>query len=166
VAKKIAIRKKNASRDEAKTAREALGGFGDRVNVDFAKMPRVARLEETVLGLLQLYPEYRTRAFGVPLLSEEDFLTELGRRVFLFIKESEESDGFDAAMFDTAFTPDEVGRIAGMRVERLRLSDNSTAVFEECVSALKEAVATEKKKDVPPSFDALNDLLNRKRSQT
>ena len=166
VSKKIAIRKRNASKDEAKSAREVLGGYGDKVNTDFAKMPRVARLEETVLGLLQLYPEYRTRTFGaIPLLSEEDFLTDLGKRVFRFLKEAEAEDGFDSAMLDTVFTPDEVGRIAGMRVLRLRLSDNGASVFEECVSLLKEAAAEEKKKDAPPSFDALNDLLNRKRSQ-
>jgi len=167
VSKKIAIRKRNATKDEAKSAREVLGGFGDKVNTDFAKMPRVARLEETVLGLLQLYPEYRTRTFGKePLLTEDDFLTELGKRVFCFIRDAEAEDGFDSALLDTAFTPDEVGRIAGMRVLRLRLSDNGSAVFEECVTALKDAVATEKKKDAPPSFDTLNDLLNRKRSQS
>ena len=167
VAKKIAIRRKNASKDEAKSARETLGGFGDKVNTDFAKMPRVARLEETVLGLLQLYPEYRTRTFtNPPLLTEDDFMTELGKRVFCFIRNAEAGDGFDSAMLDTAFTPDEVGRIAGMRVLRLRLTDNGAAVFEECVASLKEAVALEKKKDAPPSFDKLNDLLNRKRGQS
>ena len=79
---------------------------------------------------------------------------------------AEEKDGFDSAMLDTAFTPDEVGRIAGMRVLRLRLTDNSVGVFEECVASLKEAVTLERKKDAPPSFDKLNDLLNRKRSQS
>lgn len=167
VAKKIAIRKKNATKDDAKTAREALGGYGDKVNVDFARMPRVARLEETVLGLLQLYPEYRTRTFGTtPLLTEEDFLTDLGKRVFCFLRDAEAEDGFDGAMLDTAFTPDEVGRIAGMRVARLRLSDNGMAVFEECAASLKEAVAAEKKKSAPPSFDTLNALLSQKRNNT
>lgn len=167
VAKKIAIRKKGTAKDEAKAARETLGGFGDRINTDFAKMPRVARLEETVLGLLQLYPEYRTCAIGAsPILSEEDFLTDLGKRVFRFLSDAEAQDGFDSAMLDAAFTPDEVGRIAGMRVSRLRLSDNGREVFDECVASLKAAVAAEKEKSAPPSFDSLNDLLNRKRNDT
>ena len=166
VAKKIAIRKKNEGKEQIKSAREALGGFGDKVNADFAKMPRVARLEETVLGLLQLYPEYRTRAFSSPpALTEEDFLTALGKRVFLFMKEAEAGEGFDSALLDTAFTPDEVGRIAGMRVLRLRLTDNGPDVFTECVTALKEAVENEKKKDAPPTIDALNEKLKRKRNE-
>lgn len=166
VTKKISLRKRNASKDDAKSAREVLGGFGDKINTDFSKMPRVARLEETVLGLLQLYPEYRTRTFGdPPLLTEDDFLTELGKRVFRFLRDAEAEDGFDSAMLDTVFSPDEVGRIAGMRVLRLRLSDNSASVFDECVASLKEAVVAEKKKDAPPSFDKLNDLLNSKRGR-
>lgn len=166
VSKKMAMLRRGETKEVAKTAREVLQGFGDKVNTDFAKMPRVARLEETVLGLLQLYPEYRTRAFGAePLLTEADFLTDLGRRVFVFLRDAEARDGFDSAMLDTAFTPDEVGRIAGMRVGRLRLSDNGDAVFDECVAALKAAVGEEKTKDAPPSFAALDELLKNKRNK-
>ncbi len=167
VSKKLAIRKKNEKSDTAKTARELLGGFDDKVNTDFVKMPRVGRLEEAVLGLLQLYPEYRTRVFGTPpLLTEEDVLTDLGKRVFRFIRDAEMADGFDTAMLDTAFTPDEVGRIAGMRVARLRLSDNGEAVFAECVSALREAVRAERGKEAPTTFGALSALLSEKRNET
>ena len=82
------------------------------------------------------------------------------------LRDAEAEDGFDGAMLDTAFTPDEVGRIAGMRVARLRLSDNGMAVFEECAASLKEAVVAEKKKSAPPSFDTLNALLSQKRNNT
>lgn len=166
VAKKISFRKRGEKKDTERAAREALGGFGDKINTDFAKMPRVARLEETVLGLLQLYPEYRARAFGEsPLLTEEDFLTAFGKRVFLFIRDAEAGEGFDAGLMDESFTPDEIGRIAGMRVARLRLSENGEAVFTDSVAALREAVAAEKVKSAPASFGALDALLNSKRKE-
>lgn len=166
VAKKISFRKRGEKKDTERAARESLGGFGDKINTDFAKMPRVARLEETVLGLLQLYPEYRARAFGEsPLLTEEDFLTAFGKRVFLFIRDAEAGEGFDAGLMDESFTPDEIGRIAGMRVARLRLSENGEAVFTDSVAALREAVAAEKVKSAPASFGALDALLNSKRKE-
>lgn len=167
VAKKLSFQKRGERKDIERKARETIGGFGDKINTDFAKMPRVARLEEAVLGLLQLYPEHRARAFSdVPMLTQEDFLTDFGKRVFLFIRDAEAAEGFDSALIDETFDPDEVGRIAGMRVARLRLSDNSESVFEECVSALKAAVAAEKAKSAPTSFDALNAILNSKRGDS
>lgn len=166
VAKKISFRKRGEKKDTERAARESLGGFGDKINTDFAKMPRVARLEETVLGLLQLYPEYRARAFGEsPLLTEEDFLTAFGKRVFLFIRDAEAGEGFDAGLMDESFTPDEIGRIAGMRVARMRLSENGEAVFTDSVAALREAVAAERVKSAPASFGALDALLNSKRKE-
>jgi DNA primase len=165
VAKKLSKRTRGEKRDTERAARESLGGYGDKINTDFAKMPRVARLEETVLGLLQLYPEYRARAFGGGVtLTEEDFLTAFGKRVFLFIRDAELAGGFDAALMDEVFTPDEIGRIAGMRVSRLRLSENGETVFTDCVAALKDAVAAEKAKSAPASIDMLNALLNSKRN--
>lgn len=166
VAKKISFRKRGEKKDTERAARESLGGFGDKINTDFAKMPRVARLEETVLGLLQLYPEYRARAFGEsPLLTEEDFLTAFGKRVFLFIRDAEAGEGFDAGLMDESFNPDEIGRIAGMRVARLRLSENGETVFTDSVAALREAVAAERVKSAPASFGALDALLNSKRKE-
>ena len=164
VKKKLSMQNRGERRELEKTAHESLSGFGDKVNTDFARMPRVARLEEAVLGLLLLYPEHRTRAFGTPpLLTEEDFLTAFGKRVFLFIREKSDAEGFDTALLDEAFAPDEVGRITGMRVARLRLSDNGEAVFRECVESLREAVREERGKETPVSFDALDALLKNKR---
>ena len=167
VQKKIALRRKEEKSDTAKAAREILGGYGDRVNPDFVKAPRAARLEEAVLGLLQLYPEYRTRTFAQePLLTEEDFVTELGRRVFCFLRDTANAgEEFDSAMLDSVFSPDEVGRISGMRVGRMRLSDNGEAVFLECVKELKAAKASEEAKKAPVTFATLDALLKGKREE-
>lgn len=167
VKKKLSMQMRGERRELEKAAHESLSGFHDTVNTDFAKMPRVARLEETVLGLLLLYPEHRTRAFAdPPLLVEEDFLTEFGKRVFRTVRDNADSEHFDTTLFDESFTPDEVGRITGMRVARLRLSDNSEAVLTECVAALKEATAEERTREAPVSFDALDAILRSKRGDS
>ena len=117
-----------------------------------------------MLGLLQIYPEHRTLAFASsPMLTEEDFKTEFGKRVFSFIRVSEENGGFYAEMLDSEFTPDEVGRITKMRVSRMQLTDNGKAVFEDAVKMLKDAATEERMQNEPFSADALLELLKRKR---
>lgn len=165
VAQKLAVKRKEGAKKNMQSARQSLSGYGDTVNPDSVKMPRVARFEGAVLGLLQLYPTFRARAFGgVPLLLEEDFPTALGKRAFCFIRDAEKEGGFSTELLDSAFTTDEVGRLAGMRVARMQLTDNGETVFEECVRALKEAVKQEKRKDAPATVASLDDLLKSKRT--
>ncbi|MBO7762544.1 MAG: DNA primase, partial [Clostridia bacterium] len=62
--RKMGVRE--ARKQQAKDARQSINGFGDTINPDFVRVPRVARAEEAVLGLLQLYPEYRKAVFATP----------------------------------------------------------------------------------------------------
>ncbi len=164
VDRKIYQRKASGKKKEGELARQTLSGYGDSVNPDFVRMPKIARAEETVLGLLQIYPEHRAAAFASPpMLTEEDFKTEFGKRVFSFIRTSEENGGFYAEMLDSEFTPDEVGRITKMRVSRMQLSDNGKAVFEDALRMLKDAANEERLQSEPLSADALLELLKRKR---
>ncbi|MBO5652994.1 MAG: DNA primase, partial [Clostridia bacterium] len=104
VAQKLAVKRKEGAKKELQSARQNLSGYGDAVNPDYVKMPRVARFEEAVLGLLQLYPAFRSRAFGEPpLLTEDDFPTAFGKRVFGFIRGAEEAGGFATELLDSAF---------------------------------------------------------------
>lgn len=58
-------------------------GVGDRVNRDYAKNVKAAHAEETVLGLMLLFPEYTEQVrSGKTELTEDDFVTEFNRRVF------------------------------------------------------------------------------------
>ena len=60
---------------------------GERIafNPDFLKAPAVARNEETVLGLMLLFPNHRKKVFTEKLLVEEDFITDLNKRIFTCI---------------------------------------------------------------------------------
>ncbi len=167
VARKLSRRRATQKKQETELAHRTAGGYGDNVNADFVRMPRIAKAEEAVLGLLQLYPEHRKRTFtSPPLLTDEDFKTELGRKIFSFIRRAEEDAGFYTEMLDSEFSPDEVGRITKMRVARMTLSDNGDTVFDECVRALKNAAEDEKNKAGLSSLADLDALLKKKRNET
>ena len=90
------------------------------------------------LGLLMLRREYLTRAVGGKRLSEADFPTELGRRLYGAICQGEETGGFALGMLSETFTQDEVSRATRMLMERQKLTDNGTDVFDETVKALRD----------------------------
>lgn len=158
----------DAKQKQSESAHRALSGYGDTVNPDFARAPRAARAEEAVLGLLQLYPAFRKKITSeMPVLTEDDFVTSLGKKAFCYIKQAEVHGGFSLDMLDEAFTADEVGRLTRMRVNRMQLTDNSDAVLAECIEALKAAAASEKDKENGQSLAGLDDFLKKKRgSQT
>ncbi len=120
-------------------------GISDRVNPDFAKLPKAARLEETLLGLLLLRREYLLRKVDGAALSSDDFVTDLGRRLFTAICEGEAANGFDFSRLHESFTLDEVSRATSMRQKREDLSDNGPVVFDDTVRALRRE--TEKQRE-------------------
>ncbi len=141
---------------EVQTMRQQSLGFSDKVNPDYVKIPTVARLEETVLGLMLLRPEYIVLVReGSVALTTEHFLTVFNRRVF------EEIIQYDNGYFDQSlFTEDEVGRIVKMRVSRMELSDNGEEVFRESVENLKTEGAKKGDGAKPQTTDDLVSYLN------
>lgn len=168
VAQKMRRKKNETARRGNEEAYKTISGFGDSVNPDFARMPRAARAEEAILGLLQLYPELRKKVFAEPpLLSEEDFPTDLGRRIFRFIRDAEADGGFAPEMLDAEFTPDEVGRITRMKVNRMQLTFTGDETLTDCIEALKNAAEEEKSKTETvsaSSLDAWLETLRQKKS--
>ncbi len=110
-------------------------GISDRVNPDFARVPKAARCEEIVLGLVLLKREFLTRPVNGTLLCAEDFSTDLNRRLFEAIRDGEASGGFDIGMLSEDFTQDEVSRAVHMLTERQKLSENGPPVFDETLTA-------------------------------
>ncbi|MBP3436928.1 MAG: hypothetical protein J6K61_03345, partial [Clostridia bacterium] len=160
-------RLKGAERAKTRNeARAALSGVLDKVNPDYAKLPKAAKAEETILGLLQLFADLRAKLFdSPPILAEEDFYTDLGRRVFRFILTAEQNGGFSTDLLDSEFSADEVGRITKMRVARMQLTTNDEAVFIESVTTLKNAVRDEEDKKSTESMDDLMNFLQKKREE-
>ena len=156
---KNAYARKRGEADRVK--RESIG-YSDRTNPDFVKAPTVARLEESVLGVMLLYEEYRCRVFMDDILAEDDFITDFNRRIFCFLKQACASGDSHLTRINEVFNEDEVSRISRMKIARLGFTC-SMSVLADSIAALKRAVSREnaKKND---SIESLNDLLNRKRN--
>ena len=135
-------------------------GYADRVNPDFAKAPAVATCEENVLGLLLLYPEHCRKVFSENLINESDFYTEFNRKVFDFIKRTHFSPEKDSLPdLNGEFSPEEIGRITKMKISRMELTDNGSAVLEESILLLKKSL-NQKLATSTGNIDQLNNLIN------
>ena len=152
-----------AKRDEGRRLQQRSLGYSDRINPDFIKAPALAKKEENLLALLILYPDHRRTVLEGELVCEEDFFTELNKRIFRFIKETSDGSYHTLGDFNEAFTPEEVGRITAMKLSRMTLTENGDRVLEESIASMKKSM--EKKLSTNTNtYEGLNDLLNKKRN--
>ena len=161
---RLVARHERARRTEESRKRiQEAAGYGDRVNVDFAKAPGVATAEGNVLGLMLLYPEHAKRVFAENLLTNDDFFTDLNRRVFKYLSDSFSSDTSSSDDINEIFTPEEIGRMTKMKLARMPL-ENSPDIFLETVKTLKSAI---QKKDAESisTVDELQNLLTSLRNK-
>ena len=149
-------------KEESQRVKQDAVGYSDRVNPDFVKAPAVAKNEESLLGLLLLYPEHRKKVFDEELLTPEDFFTELNRRVFIYLQEAYFSRDDSHSDMNEFFSADETGRITRMKLSRMGLSENGTAVLLDSITTLKNSVR-KKMAEKNPSFEGLEKLLTDKR---
>ena len=130
---------KEYKQKESSDAQMSLRNYGDRVNPDAARNVQAAAAEETILGLLLLYDEYRTVvARGELSLTEEDFYTDFGKRVFREMMALQRSDGgFLYELLGESFTPEEMGRLQRMEQKRRVLTENGIAVLRSSIDTLR-----------------------------
>lgn len=160
---RIITRANNLRRkEESNKIKQDAIGYSDRVNPDFIKAPAVAKNEETLLGLLLMYPEHRKRVFEGELVSGDDFLTELNRRIFEYLRDSYLNGDDSQLDIDAHFTPDERGRMTKMKLSRMELSENGEAVLIDSIERLRRAVS-KKNNEKNSSLDSLTKLLEEKR---
>ena len=137
----IARSRAAAKRDEAKRVHEETIGYFDKVNPDYIKAPAVAKNEETVLGLLLMYPDHRRKVFENGMLDENDFFTDLNKRIFAYLRSAYDEGDEKLVGINERFTPEEVGRMSRIKISRMDLS-NGDDVLEESVASLKRSVRT------------------------
>ena len=162
VEKIIFKRERAFKKNQTQRIRQEASGYSDRINPDFLKSPAVARNEETVLGLMLLFLDLRKKVFSQSLLSEEDFMTDLNRRIFSYIKRAYEEGDDNLIAINDEFTQDEIGRISRMKIRRMELSSNDESVLTECIDNLKKSV-DKKISEKTDTIDKLNEILSKKR---
>ncbi len=163
VNRRVKQKAKRFVKEENQKAIRASQGFSDKVNPDYAKAPSVAKNEESVIGLLVLFENHRKKVFDGGLLSEEDFFTELNRRIFVYLRDCYQSG--TAPNLDENFSPEEVGRITKMKIARMNLTENGDAVLEEAIASLKSSMQ-KKNAEGASTMDALASLIDRMRKTT
>ncbi len=157
-----AQRRRNNRANDKKRREELIrvtAGLSDRVNPDYAKQPRAARMEEEVLGMLLLHPEYMTLAERESLLNEEMFPTALGKRIYTWMKARLPEEPVSISYMGEDFTPEEIGRAAKMLAGRSELAGNDEKTFRTYAASLRES-ARENSADA-----SLEDIIHRKREQ-
>ena len=163
VNRRVKQKAKRFVKEENQKAIRASQGFSDKVNPDYAKAPSVAKNEESVIGRLVLFENHRKKVFDGGLLSEEDFFTELNRRIFVYLRDCYQSG--TAPNLDENFSPEEVGRITKMKISRMNLTENGDAVLEEAIASLKSSMQ-KKNAEGASTMDALASLIDRMRKTT
>lgn len=156
---RIASKNARAQRQgESEKAKQTALGYQDKVNPDFAKAPAVAKSEEVILGLLLLFAEHRQNVFANALLCEDDFFTDLNKRIFAYVKSSyDNGDVFSDP--NELFTPQEVGRITKIKLTRMNLVNNGTDVLTESIKTLKSSMQ-KKNAEKATSEDDLLKFIN------
>lgn len=148
---------RDRKREDSRQAQLSIKNIGDRVNPDAVKFVQSNALEETVIGLLLIYDEYRTAVLsGKVELSEDDFSTAFGKRAFSGIMELQGGSGeFLPAMLGQYFNADEMGRLEKMRQSRMALTDNGWGVFNASVASLKQERARRASEESGDKFATL-----------
>ena len=131
-------------------------GYGDRINRDAAIALKSARAEEAILGILILHPENMQAIYeGKINLSEKDFVTEFGKRVFEALNELA-GEGDVIGPMNGLFTSDEMSRIIKMSEDRRAIGTNTPEVLEDYINALKKSAPEAENQ-------TLEDIINSKK---
>ena len=135
----IGKRKNEQKKDESRQAQISIKHIGDRINPDAIKNIQATAIEETILGLLLIYDEYRQGILSKKIeLCTDDFITSFSKKVFSSILEIMSPNGeFLYSMLGQYFTADEMGRLEKMRQNRLSLTENGRDVLDASIAALK-----------------------------
>ena len=163
IARAMAKKKNEYAKKERQSAIQASMGYADTVNPDAVRMPAVASAEEHILGLLLLYPEYDDSVrSGKCDLTEEDFGTEFGKKVFRYLMSAPPDTREDK---NSLFSPEEIGRMQKMELRRLQLTQNGYEVFIECINNLRRL----RRKDAAEHNDHISaqnieDILRQRRN--
>lgn len=120
-------RRRQESEQRFKEIQQTAAGRNDAVNPQRAQHLRCAKAEEGLIALLMLNPDFYPHVES--RLKPQDFITDFNRRVYsavvgLIINKR----NMDLTNLSGSFTPDEMGRIAGIQT----LSATTSNTMREC----------------------------------
>lgn len=123
-----------ANKAFAKQSMDDMRRYHDKINPEAIKYPKAAELEERILGILMLYPEYIPTA--QTKLNESDFLTEFNKNVYIKLIELHNAERFDLSYLNEYFNPEQMGRIHSVAEKRRFVTANGEKPLLEAITAL------------------------------
>ncbi len=136
-------------------------GFGGSANSDKLRFSSEASHEEAILGLMLIRSDFGAEA--VKRLTEDDFATELNKKIFTLFKD-DFAEGREIVMSkDGALSLREISAFENCRASRLELGDITLTALNSHISALKslrERNEYDKKIESDPA-SALAEYLNK-----
>ena len=155
----LSKRKREEKKNQMNEIYRATSGIGDRINPESASNIRANKVEEAILGLMQLHEEHFERC--IKSLTPDDFVTSFSKKVFGKMLELHSSGiKFDIAYFSEDFSQQEVSRITKMLTDRQVLALNGEEVLNGCIESLRKE---KNKKESEDSLDSLQQLLSGKK---
>jgi len=134
-------------------------GIGDRINPDKAKIVSAATKEENILGILLLRTDYLTDPKYRALLDPELFRCAFCKRVLeALLALTRDAEELSSASLNGQFSPEEMGKMEGLRKKREELGNNSPEVLKEMLARLAEELKKEETKAEPLSGEWLEKL--------
>lgn len=134
------IRKKKIREEDGERMRKIISdtsGYTDNINRERVGNTRAAKAEETIIGLVLLYPELFSKAVSEEwALCPEDFKTSFGRRIFEALEKL--GGKADIGVLAADFSVDEISRITDMQRKRAELTKNDESVLFDSIKALRE----------------------------
>ncbi len=134
------IRKKKMREEDGERMRKIISdtsGYTDNINRERIGNTRAAKAEETIIGLILLYPELFSKAVSEEwALCPEDFKTSFGRRIFEALEKL--GGKADIGVLAADFSVDEISRITDMQRKRAELTKNDESVLFDSIKALRE----------------------------
>ncbi len=142
VKKALKSRNRASTADFGKRIQNKAMGIGDRINPEYSANPKAASAEEALLGIIMLYPEKKSKiASGEIELSEDDFVTEFNKKIFVQLMWLHDEGVTDIGALGAVFSQAEMERIYAIQMRRNGLDSASDTVLLDNLYALKNAKA-------------------------
>ena len=129
--------RKNQERRKERASLSVKDGLRDSINPQKRKMLSAAVCEEWLLGALFGHPDF----FAIlkkEAVTEQDFVTDWGKKMFLLISEKAEQNGeLDLLSLSGALTPDEMSRLASIITKDGSML-HTKEQFSELIGALRQ----------------------------
>ena len=162
IKKSVQRKKRSKNKKEREAFINEKRGYGDKANTDFVKFPRLAKLEESVIGLILYKPEYLSQKVDGSALCADDLSSDYCKRLFNFISDRIKDGKFDVGYLNSEFNEEETSKAFRLMNDRQILEDNSPKIYCDLVSEMRSEQNKGSNVSSNDEVDSILSILNKK----